>query len=1498
MMNGIKNEMDDKIKYIVNYLFHRTNFITEDTIFHIEKDKPLNVEQKKMIDMYYDILNSNNLNSNMDITVMNKNNVTFYAVNEYKTIALKIFELYVSVFGNTTSLTKMFEINNKLRYAYDDYLSGYVKENPNLKTYKLLKEREQGADICLKSRKEDSPNYNIYRKIKNVDPKINNISSEKINNWTEIYEKNLVPELKNVCSKIIWGTKEANNNNTCDTNNLSLTDNELMTEYISPNIKQFVFGSYDSNWPEYGKCPKYFTARGILSDKDKNSCHELIEWSFKLNNLYTMCAYLLSDEQYVRFILLDENGFIPKEFRPIELKQIFSPDTNDEKFFIGILRIKFNDDRIRKMHHKTNYLDFFIYGNKANYNTQSFNNFWETSTNYISPKYLSNNILIFDSKRNFIRLGEIFKSITITYREFNTMVCHLNMNVYKNKKYPNILFLSHNKTSNVKILDAFIKINYQCVDVKLSKDVSKKYLIIKENNINNIVHPLYTKNDIYIDDNNNFIITDNIISDEHLKILKYVPFKRKYTKISVFNNLDELLYKGSSDEYNNLYIYIYHDMKEKKNKIIASSDKLYPLTNTILLKLNNIRLRNNQFYPHVYLYMTNNNKNKYISTSQKLNIIGVNILNLKYVQKGGNINEIIKHNDLSGDNDLSWDNENINIINDMTIDNEVDDGLYKIYLEKMSEYYQIIMNNSEKYQYISKLNLHLNDYELVQPEAQLLKGTEQITTTYDRKYTIKDYIDQNQQMRTVLKYRPRTNRFFQMYELLFNHIKVKKIKKTIELTNNPLLYEPLEYLRIKNNISKIDYYMNFYTKYNPTRYAKRTEKQIDDFIEFNNQFFNIKLNKINNDIDESLLTNDGTKYDLVCGSSFIFDIDLRYLFIDKLSLKLYYFELLFALKNLNKDGYFIFTCHNITDKNVANLILITKLYFKKVIIYDSDFHNKFKDNGVIVVCKKFIDTINSSNMNKLINIFNNINIKPSDYDKFKIKYGIIGIDSLSSKIEHVINGKNRIDLILNTSASYTETNITCDNYYKKICSFNNKFFIQRINRVNEVINLANNIIKQQYTDKKIQKIIQNLRNQQFINAMMYAKKYKFETVPFQIGETPFTFDDEFGKMILRDMFSYHVKILFHFKSHTVNEKETISIPHSLTEIAIRLKLTDILIDTRNISEWYNVKKEVRYYRPDNRYLHLTKIVQEKFNTGPISQAWLKMYELIVHLDLIEINASGIYNTFNFCELPGNFISAINHYIKTNTKMSYNFIAQSLMPTMPSNEKTIIGDDYGYLKKYKNKWDFGEDGTGDITKYYNIKYYSKLTNNIELMTSDCGLANDEDETSTSLIYVHFAQLLFILNNLPQNKSFVAKLFLPYHHPVLISMLYTFYEHFDLYIYKGVINPYSKEFYLVGKNYKKCNQQILDKYFDILNNFDISKDIYDNKYPATFIHQVENIMSTLCDNYVKNFDRQLYYVDNYKYISEQHLNLVSDMIKEKNYDWINEMNLKPVNTKDRL
>jgi cap2 methyltransferase len=326
-----------------------------------------------------------------------------------------------------------------------------------------------------------------------------------------------------------------------------------------------------------------------------------------------------------------------------------------------------------------------------------------------------------------------------------------------------------------------------------------------------------------------------------------------------------------------------------------------------------------------------------------------------------------------------------------------------------------------------------------------------------------------------------------------------------------------------------------------------------------------------------------------------------------------------------------------------------------------------------------------------------------------------------------------------------------------------------------------------------------------------------------------------------------------------------------------------------------LKHQFRYYKgpvTTRKARNLDTMVQERLGDRSISQAWLKMYEIITDCELIPRNQKGAFRSFHLCEAPGTFINALNNYIHTKTSYTdFKWVAQSLHPRIAD-----IKDTYGLIKRHPSRWDWGSDGTGDVTQVKNIRHYMKQARemgNINLMTSDCGLPMGKPKYEL----VAFASYVAILAILPQGGTMIYKILSPIDLPLIWNLIYVTYTNFkELTFFKPVQNSQSREFYIIAKDYLGTDAKVIDKLLDIISRWSRLEssgykapwldelDLFADKYPEEFVVQVLSISERLAQNYVNSIERIIYYVDNHDVIGDEYTRHIEKYIKEKNEDWI--------------
>lgn len=261
------------------------------------------------------------------------------------------------------------------------------------------------------------------------------------------------------------------------------------------------------------------------------------------------------------------------------------------------------------------------------------------------------------------------------------------------------------------------------------------------------------------------------------------------------------------------------------------------------------------------------------------------------------------------------------------------------------------------------------------------------------------------------------------------------------------------------------------------------------------------------------------------------------------------------------------------------------------------------------------------------------------------------------------------------------------------------------------------------------------------------------------------------------------------------------------------------------------------------YSGLKRILKYECHMLISTNASLKIYEMINQMKLLEFPNN--YNIKVFCnaELPGAFIVAINHYIRTmKPRIKLNWLASSYMPIFNSaqskEDSTILGDTYGLYSGNRQNWMMGPKPNGmpgnkmingDLMNADNVRLLSQSVKyrfggvGANLYTSDAGIDvssdyNNEEELTARL---NFGQVLCGILSLAVGGNLVTKQFM-FSTKFNRSLIALISQHFnDFYIVKPVTSrPLNSEIYLVGKNFRGISEELSEMLLDRLANWDIN------------------------------------------------------------------------------
>lgn len=751
----------------------------------------------------------------------------------------------------------------------------------------------------------------------------------------------------------------------------------------------------------------------------------------------------------------------------------------------------------------------------------------------------------------------------------------------------------------------------------------------------------------------------------------------------------------------------------------------------------------------------------------------------------------------------------------------------------------------------------------------------------------------------IAKYIPLSNKFYVIHEISENFGIFKNLGKSARIAEFGFNCSTLEYLRHANyHISKVDFIL---LSSIPNNYQNQMETW-KSYLDNIKKIYRINIIDIPDSIYDLINSPqlEASKYDII--SYHLYSVSDRknaYIYESFYNAINIFVGALSALKFLTVGGSFILYIGSVAYKHLADVYLILKPFFTASYLYYPEIAVENKPQGVQAIYKHF-KGCSVSEMAPMIAMLSSLQ------KRFSNDLRDLGFEGTFAIAKHGVEKMEtpQITEFLNIPAS--------DPIYDEIRTFNKLRYLRSV------------LFLEKLQDLKDSPKTDLPTNEQLISSILYCRKYN---IPYFDKFSKKLFEDQLGRDILSEMFGYHEPIKIRIKTAvpakpTPNKtrKTRKQIPEfskaneilakygnglgrglgtppksykRMKETSLIDKLFDInnrtiqvgrLIDSRkDFSKpsrtkdkfdpqqlnWAIVNKTFRYYKhsSDIEKTHLDVLVRKTIGDNRISQAWLKMMEILVDCNIIQ-DGSGIYRSFHFCEAPGTFINCLNYYIHTKTHYkAFDWMAQSLSPIKGNAD---IGDDYNLIKNYPDRWNWGADETGDISNPANIEHYRKLTEgrDIQLITSDCGVPS----SNPNYVNVAFHSLLAILTCLPRGGSMIYKILTPIDSPAIWNAIYQCYCNFkELIFFKPVQNLHSREFYIIGKGYSVADVSLLS-------------DPTGDSYPREFVEQILHTIETIDTQYIYAIERNIYYLDNFKQLKADFIPMAKHYFDEKNADWM--------------
>lgn len=332
----------------------------------------------------------------------------------------------------------------------------------------------------------------------------------------------------------------------------------------------------------------------------------------------------------------------------------------------------------------------------------------------------------------------------------------------------------------------------------------------------------------------------------------------------------------------------------------------------------------------------------------------------------------------------------------------------------------------------------------------------------------------------------------------------------------------------------------------------------------------------------------------------------------------------------------------------------------------------------------------------------------------------------------------------------------------------------------------------------------------------------------------------------------------------------------------------------------------------DQYFKLKSIIRTEYLGQAVSNAWLKMYEMLVYYS-DKLNIGKTFTMFGNCELPGAFLSATNHFMQDHfPDTKFDWRACSYMSESANSDNTKLGDHYGIYKNNREKWLMSSNtlhiddvvniyesltksgllGTiypkqiikngkaitkkylvGDVTDTDDIKTIAKsimLWGNVDLYTSDAGIGveSDYDNQEELTLKLNFGQILSGLATTKIGGTLITKQYTYFtlFNLSLINLLSTMFEY--LYICKPLTSrPANSEVYIVGINFKGTT--LIERFYDLMDSELFGKDFnFSDWQESSGIEIIDESKTSLADSIKEITGIQIKYLKELKQFYEKY------------------------------
>ena len=591
-----------------------------------------------------------------------------------------------------------------------------------------------------------------------------------------------------------------------------------------------------------------------------------------------------------------------------------------------------------------------------------------------------------------------------------------------------------------------------------------------------------------------------------------------------------------------------------------------------------------------------------------------------------------------------------------------------------------------------------------------------------------------------------------------------------------------------------------------------------------------------------------------------------------------------ALQQLKKGGTIYIFLRNGQINNS-----IKKLYYLLTNSFNSFEIHKIKSNLVYLLeFKDFKNNVSDETLEKLRKIC--LKTRPYNYSLCQFLhyyYHLLKTDSSALGYELDLN---EVGISKKYKSNQTNMEIIDDINIDPKITRDGELLVYQIEKMYQEFdettrfNILRNVHYKDLDDYQTIYVDQDLVNKVYYENTIQLVKY-FEENKIPYNKTYLAYINKYNKSTVDQLFSLKDASVFRIvKYSNIISKNTINkiiknkgfhyseIEESLEMVSTASKVKNNMLEEIEYSKYKTVKKTTEDFARG-----VSQYIKKNFKLSKqVSNAFLKLWEIYTLVPILIPDKKKV-RVFHMAEAPGNWINCTSNFILSKRLKvdEYDWRANSLNPKSNINKskytQEIFSDDYGFMRKFKNRWLFGADDTGDITSSKNIEWFKEYieswcgNNKLDLITGDAGL-NVGESNLDFLQKLDIAQMIMVANISSIGSHCVIKHFIPFLNTkpesylssgYFISYLFVYYLMFNevRIIKPHTSNPNSGEFYLVGLKFKGLKDSIKNKLLNYLSTFKENEAFFLEKdIPEEFSMQIIHFIKVMNQKRVEQFDVQ--------------------------------------------